>query len=604
MEGLLMKNDAMIECIEQTQVANSVGNTSIPGQDQLLLTKFFVPEWASSSIPRPRLTKLLDQGLQYPLTLISAPAGFGKTSLLSNWAQSRVSGDLNIAWVSLDAEDNEPGRFWTYVLSALSQCEPTTSALIQQLLPVMQEEYASKQVFTVLINILCEARTSWVLILDDYHVIHEPVIHQSLVYLIEHLPPTVHIMLASRIKLPFPLPRWRGRSKLLEVKTEQLRATAEDVKLLLQSRMHVSAQDSVVQEIGARTGGWWALIHLLLWDADLFSVVNELHGSNRYILDYVTEVVLRSLDPAVVQFLLHTSMFAQFTAAMCDAVLERTDSRMILEELEYTYLLAMSQDGQGYCYHYPALVAEALQTQVAHMDEEEFQTLHVRASCWYEQHCDLPNAIHHAVCAHAWTRAAELIETITPTSFELMPESAIIMEWLEKLPAEMIQARSHLWQCYRRQRMMTSLPVEMSGAVDALFQGHAAAGIASGMEPSMSAVEFGIENQSRQQEPVQLHKRVEDTVALEQVIPATGHPVRSDQRTVEQPLFEALSEREQQVLHELAHGASNQEIADRLVITVATVKRHMSNVFAKLQAHNRAHAVVQARSYGLLNAAV
>jgi ATP/maltotriose-dependent transcriptional regulator MalT len=466
-------------------------------------------------------------------------------------------------------------------------------------------------VLTALINVLCETRSTWALILDDYHVIHEPEIHQSLIYLLDYLPPTVHIFLASRTQPPFPLSRWRGRSKMLEVQAGQLRATVEEVQQLVHSMKHIAVQDSIVQEMVARTEGWWALIHLLCltlpWEADPCSIVKEIHDSNLYILDYVTEVVLPSLEPAVSQFLLHSSLLSQFTAGICDAVLERTDSRMMLEALEFTYQLAVPQEGQGRCYRYPALMAEVLQTHLARMDEEEAQMLHVRASGWYEQHGNLPEAIHHAMCAHAWTRAVELVETITQTSSELPSEAAMILDWLEQLPAEVAQARAHLWQYGRQQQSMPSVEVMAGADAPQWLPGQAEETTPFGMESPMKAGVFGSENQSCPHEPIQLQTgmRMQDTVSREHNdTPPAGHPCRPDQRAAEQPLFEALSEREQQVLQELVHGASNQEIADRLTITVATVKRHVSNVFAKLQAHNRTHAVVQARTYGLFNAAV
>src|SRR6266516_4469197 len=240
-------------------------------REELLSTKFILSACPSPLISRPRLSALLDAGLQHKLTLLSAPAGFGKTTLLSTWAQSDSAGNSHIAWVTLDEGDNAPRRFWAYVLTALDRCEPGTSAQALQRLYAL-EESPLEEVLTVIINRLTDATTPWALILDDYQVINEPSIHHQLSYLVEHLPSQLHVMLATRINPPLPLARWRARSQLLEVRTEQLRATEEEVALLYQV-MGIELENSLLKEITTRTEGWLSglrLVGLALQDcADL-----------------------------------------------------------------------------------------------------------------------------------------------------------------------------------------------------------------------------------------------------------------------------------------------------------------------------------------------
>src|SRR6266487_1938536 len=342
-------------------------------REELLSTKFILSACPSPLISRPRLSALLDAGLQHKLTLLSAPAGFGKTTLLSTWAQSDSAGNSHMAWVTLDEGDNAPRRFWAYVLTALDRCEPGTSAQALQRL-YAPEESSLEEVLRALINRLAEAMTPWALILDDYQVINEPAIHHQLSYLVEHLPSQVHIMLATRTDPPLPLSRWRARGQMLELRTDQLRANEEEAAALLLQVMGTTLESSLLQEITSRTEGWLAglrLVGLALHGcADPACMSEGARGSDRYILDYVSEEVLRQQEPAVYTFLLCTSILSQLTAPLCDAVLERTDSQQVLEELERTNVFVMPLDRQRRWYRYHALFAEALRIRVEQLPAE------------------------------------------------------------------------------------------------------------------------------------------------------------------------------------------------------------------------------------------
>jgi LuxR family maltose regulon positive regulatory protein len=560
---------------------------------ELLATKCFVPFPPHALIPRPRLSALLDAGLQRQLTLVSAPAGFGKTTLLSTWAQSHSAGNLHVAWVTLDEGDNATRRFWDYVLTALDRCEPGTSA------PALQRLHAPgepplEEVLTALINRLAEMTTSWVLMLDDYQVINEPAIHRQLSYLVEHLPSQMHLMLATRTDPPLPLSRWRARGHMLEVRADQLRATEEEAGALLCQVMGITLESSLLQEVTARTEGWLAglwLVGLALQGcADPASMLEEARGSNRYILDYVTEEVLRQQGPAVYTFLLRTSILSQMTASLCDAVLEQSGehgSRQVLEEQERSNVFVEPLDRQRRWYRYHALFAEALRAQLERESGEDVRALHLRASRWYEQEGNIAEAVQHALSADAWERAADLIESMPQTHPAGTSEGQMVARWVEQLPAEIVRSRPHLGQL----SASGLLEVDRLLASRLGMQGSEVEGCAVqtlGRSKTAGVVSFGRDERERQR----------------------GAPLASGMHMVgrsqyakdslELLLLDPLTEREREVMRLLARGASNSEIAAALVVEVNTVKRHMGNILSKLQARNRTQAVAQARVLGLL----
>ena len=247
---------------EMPVAEGTMTSTSMLLQNQLLATKFYVPVAPGPLISRPRLTALLDKSLKRPFTLVSAPAGFGKTTLLASWAQSLPASHLQLAWISLDEEDNDPRLFWTYVLSALSSQQPErfTPLLAQlQSQPCPPLTY----VLTVLINLLAESTEHFVLILDDYQLITESQVHTTLAYLVEHLPPQLRIILATRADPPLPLSLLRAREQALEVRTDQLRCTAEETRAFFEEVMGIQLPDETIQEVTARTEGWLVGLQLL-----------------------------------------------------------------------------------------------------------------------------------------------------------------------------------------------------------------------------------------------------------------------------------------------------------------------------------------------------
>src|SRR2546421_6507029 len=431
--------------------------------DQLLATKFFVPSPSHPLIPRPHLTTLLNHGLRHKLTLISAPAGFGKTTLLSAWLlpfPQQNPKAPHVAWVSLDAGDNEPVLFWLYVLTALdaqqsSLCAPLLAYLRTQQVPRPPLRY----VLQALINTLASSTEQFLLVLDDYHVITEPEIHHSLTYLVEHLPPQLHVILVTRADPPLPLSLLRARGEMLEVRTHQLRCTPEEVRAFFLEVMGMQLPENLIQEVTARTEGWLVGLQLLGLSlqgyTDPADLLDEVNGSQRYILDYLMEEVLRGLPSSVQTFLVRTSILERLSPSLCDAVLEQTGSQELLEFLERANVFVVPLDGQRRWYRYHALFAEALRSRLEQTEGEAVSALHLRASRWFAGQGYRNEAARHAISAGDWERAADLIEL----GYELVwvnSEHAMVRRWLEKLPVEIVRTRPRLCLAYAKTLFMVA----------------------------------------------------------------------------------------------------------------------------------------------------
>ncbi len=426
--------------------------TSIPLGNQLLITKFYTPIASGPLISRHRLTSLLEKVLDFPFTLVSAPAGFGKTTLLAAWKQSLPDGKPLVAWVSLDEEDNEPRLFWTYVLTALQMQRPEAFApLVRQL----QSPQAPplQYILTGLINALVEGPDEFLLILDDYQLITEQQVHNALAYLIEHLPPQLHIIVATRADPPLPLPLLRAQRHALEVRTDQLRCTLEETRAFFQEVMSLQLPDEVIQDVRDRTEGWLVGLQLLGLSlperADPLTLLEEVSGDQRYILDYLTQEVLQRQPQEVQTFLLYTSILDQLSVSLCDAVMDQTGSQQMLRRLEQTNLFIVSLDDRRQWYRYHALFAEALRYRLERTHADLIPSLHRRASLWYVQHDQTSEAILHAVGACEWQWAADLIEQ---KSLQFLAHTwgvsghqlLMLQHWLGQLPADVMHSRPRL----------------------------------------------------------------------------------------------------------------------------------------------------------------
>ena len=305
-----------------------------PGRDVLLATKLHIPRPQPGFVPRPRLASALDEGLARGLALVCAPAGAGKTALLADWAQhSRRP----VAWLSLDPGDNDPARFWRHVVAALDRARPGTADRVAPLLgPPAPPSFEGT--VTTIVNELTTKPDEAVLMLDDYHLIDARPVHASLAFLLEHLPPGLHLVLASRSDPPLPLARLRAGRQLAELRAGDLRFTGDEAAALLREATGADLPGAAVAALASRTEGWAAGLQLaglsLRGQADTAGFVAAFSGSHRYVLDYLTEEVLERQPESVRGFLLETSVLDQLSGPLCDAVTGRPDSQAMLEQVE------------------------------------------------------------------------------------------------------------------------------------------------------------------------------------------------------------------------------------------------------------------------------
>jgi LuxR family transcriptional regulator, maltose regulon positive regulatory protein len=422
-------------------------------QDQYLSTKFFVPTAPHALIARPRLFSLLEEGRERPLTLISAPAGFGKTTLLSAWLQAQPLGNPLVAWVSLDEADNDAVRFWSYVLTALDRILPGNFSEFAANLQA-EAQPSLQSAMTACLNRLVEQPESLILALDDYHLLTEEALHTSLAAFIERLPPQVRVILSTRADPPMPLTRLRGRGQLLEVRADQLRATPQEARAFLGEVMHIDLPEQELVAVEERTEGW--LVGLQLVGLSLqgrFSptpshdLLEEVSGQQGYILDYLTEEVLNRQEASVQRFLLYTSVLERLSAPLCNVLLGCSDSQQILEALQRANLFVVPLDNQRRWYRYHALFAEALRTRLEHAEGEIVRELHLRASQWYASHGDIISSVQHAMSARDWERAADLLEPLSQLRF-WGREQTTARRFLENFPVEMLRSRPLLAYLY------------------------------------------------------------------------------------------------------------------------------------------------------------
>ncbi|GHO60327.1 hypothetical protein KSB_88020 [Ktedonobacter robiniae] len=352
-----------------------------------------------------------------------------------------------MAWVSLDAGDNAPVQFWTYVLTALEQCHPGLSrlpfaALHETPRPSWQTMLAA------LINGLSRQNDHLVLVLDNYEEVTEPAIQALLSSLIEHLPPTLCVVLATRTDPPFSLARLRARGHILELRTEQLRATREEMTAFLRDVMDLRLSVQNIQDVDTHLQGWWAGMQLaalsLRGKALLDDLLPALQGTRPALFEYLVQEVLNRQPAQVQTFLLRTSILSRLCTSLCNAVLEQQDSQLFLEEVERANLFLSPLDEQQQWYVYHPLFAEALRARLEQTASTEVPGLHLRASRWYAAHQARGEAIQHALQAHAWPWAAWLMEQIPCQHIWSWSENALLSLWVEQLPREVVRERPRL----------------------------------------------------------------------------------------------------------------------------------------------------------------
>jgi LuxR family maltose regulon positive regulatory protein len=418
----------------------------------LLQTKLYAPLPRPHQVARPHLTERLGDQVRRPLTLVSAPAGFGKTTLVSEWIAQTTQA---VAWVSLDDDDNDPTRFLSYLIAALQRHQPGIGAGAYELLTTSQAP-PPKAILTLLLNDLEALSTPLTLVLDDYHLITTPAIHEGLVFLIDHLPPFYYLVITTRIDPPLPLARWRVRNRLTEIRADDLRFRGEEAAIFLNELMGLTLSAAEIATLEARTEGWIAGLQLAALSMqgreDVSNFIQAFSGSHRHVLGYLIDEVLNRRPEGTLDFLLQTSILERLSASSCDAVTGRSDSHQVLEKIEAANLFLIPLDDTGQWYRYHHLFAEVLQSRLQQTQPDLALALHHRASEWHEQAGQLAKAINHALAAQAFERAATLVEQIA-LAMIFHSEFARLLIWLETLPEEEIRARPslrlyHVWVLY------------------------------------------------------------------------------------------------------------------------------------------------------------
>jgi LuxR family transcriptional regulator, maltose regulon positive regulatory protein len=409
----------------------------LPGSG-LVASKLVAPAPRAGLIRRADLLSLLQASRQLKLCLVEAPAGSGKTTLLAQW--QAAAGGGRVAWVSLDEGDNDPTRFWLYVVEALRTVEPGVgAAALEALRRPTADLY--RAVLPGMLNELSRIGSPLVLVLDDHHLIANPTCHQSLTFFLDHLPDLVHLVLATRVEPPLPVARMRARGELAELRGADLQFTVEEASALLNGSMGLQLADDDVARLMERTEGWSAGLYLaglsLRGRQDMSAFIAAFQGDNRHVADYLSAEVLERQPAKVREFLLCTSVLKRLCGPLCDAVLEAEGSAGLLVELERSNLFLVPLDDRRGWYRYHHLFGQLLRLELASREPALLATLHRRAAAWHRQAGNLDEAIGHASAAGDFTEAASLIARHWLTYWR-RGQRATVARWLDGLPDEAI----------------------------------------------------------------------------------------------------------------------------------------------------------------------
>ncbi|WP_166870919.1 LuxR C-terminal-related transcriptional regulator [Salinibacterium sp. ZJ450] len=410
----------------------------------VLATKLFIPAPRPQAVSRPRLVERLSDGLRAgrKLTLVSAPAGFGKTTVLADWIESlrQHEPDTRVAWLSLDEGDSDPARFLTYLLAAVHGADGIPSdGLNSEARQGMPVEAA----LTTLINEVAQSTVEIVLVLDDFHTIEAGPARDAVAFLVEHCPSNLHLAIGSRADPPFPLARMRGRGELTELRAADLRFTPDEAAAFL-TEMGLSLSADDVVALDTRTEGWIAGLQLAALSmrerSDIRGFIDAFTGSNRFVIDYLVEEVLQRQPEQVRTFLLHSAVLDRLTGALCEAVTGQPDGAGMLEALERDNLFVIPLDDRREWYRYHHLFADVLRARLLQQDRDRVRALHRLASDWYARNDLVNDAVKHALAAEDFDRAATLMEWAVP-AIRRDRQEATLLGWLNALPEDVIRQK-------------------------------------------------------------------------------------------------------------------------------------------------------------------
>ncbi|MHB8596880.1 MAG: helix-turn-helix transcriptional regulator [Ktedonobacteraceae bacterium] len=459
-------------------------------KDPLLITKLHLPSLSNHLVSRPRLTIQLNGVLQRKFTFISAPAGYGKTTLLCEWFASLSQTDLHDmprAWVSLDEGDYDPARFWSYILMALDQIHAGMSEQALTLLHSPQPP-SIETILTTQINVLLTIQRDFVLVLDDYHVIATQSIHHDLAFLLEHMPPQMHIILLSRSYPPFSLSRLRTHRQVVELHATDLHFTTQEVAKFIKEavRLNISMEDIATLEM--QTEGWAAGLQLAALSLQerkptrISQVPSSLVHYHNYIFDYLADEVFLRQPEHIQTFLLQTSILDRLNGSLCDAVTGNSNSQLLLKQMKQAgvFLVSLDEDDQQYRYHH--LFAEFLRSRLKEKvcqdtDETSLAILHHRASVWYQQHGQMAEAIAHTLASEKFNHA----EGRTEQALQGQNESSILPSMQKQQ-----QKRPH--------SLLDSLSTREFEVLQCLIEGMPNAEIADRMVIEESTVKWHLKN--------------------------------------------------------------------------------------------------------------
>lgn len=423
------------------EAASGHDNTDgAPRGGGLLATKLYARGVRANLVARPRLSRLLDDGLLAGLILVSAPAGFGKSTLLAEWLRNRAHGSC---WLSLDAADNDPARFLAYVIAALQKVVPGVARDLVAALRSPQPP-AAEAAITALVNELVTAPDHLVLVLDDYHAITSTAVNGAVAYLLDNLPPNLHLVISTRADPPIRIARLRARGQVIEVRSDDLRFTPDEAAAFLSQTMGLTLAAEQVAALDGRVEGWTAGLQMAALSMrgreDVDGFIRAFAGTNCFIMDYLLEEVLAREPGEVQAFLLQTAILSRLSGPLCDAVIGATGGQEMLERLERHNLFVVPLDDDRRWYRYHHLFADLLRARLQQTRPQLIPALHGQAAAWYEAHALPDEAIAHAIAAGDQERAAHLVEA-NHAHFEARGELVTLQWWAQQLSAEALSRR-------------------------------------------------------------------------------------------------------------------------------------------------------------------
>ena len=421
----------------------------------LLQTKLTIPPISDPIVTRPFLLSQLTANNQQKLTLITAPAGYGKTTLLATWLTNAQLQNKNrqFTWLSLDPSDNNPSRFCTYLLAAMQTISSSIGRSAEPLLQSNQEP-SPVDIITILLNDLHAYDGSVTLIMDDYHLITDTAVHQAMSLFIDHLLASTHLIIASRVTPPWPLARWRARGQLLEITTADLQFTSDDTAVFLNTHLSLNLTPADIATLTERTEGWVTGLKLaslaMRTSGQRGQWITNLSGQHHFIFDYLAQEVFNQQPPEIQQFLLDTAILQRLTPVLCDAITNHPvsiPSQQILHTLEQANIFLLPLDEERHWYRFHHLFADFLLRQRQRLDPISIPTHHRRAAAWYHANGYLDDALQHLLAIKAYAEMAALLEEAAPSRWTAA-RMGTLRHWLRQLPSNLIQANTHLALAY------------------------------------------------------------------------------------------------------------------------------------------------------------